>query len=285
MNKFTLKSYFRFTRFTVSLSVTFSALTAYVIYIHKIDWQVLLPVTGVFLLSCGASALNQYQERKFDSKMARTQCRPLPANEISCSTALIISLLIISFGLILLWIHAVRISLLLGIFSILWYNFFYTILKRKTAFAIVPGSLTGTIPVFIGWTAAGGYIFDPIVIFLAFFIFIWQIPHFWLLLMRYGKEYNLAGLPSITNVFKTRQLKNMIFTWIIASCIFPLLFRLFAIVEGTSSTIALITLILVFLSYFTLIFTGKTEIHFKKAFIGINLFLIAVLVILLIDHL
>ncbi|HEU5323930.1 MAG TPA: UbiA family prenyltransferase, partial [Methylomirabilota bacterium] len=41
--------------------------------------QGLLVLAGVMLLSCGASALNQVQERAPDALMARTAGRPLPS--------------------------------------------------------------------------------------------------------------------------------------------------------------------------------------------------------------
>ena len=68
--------------------------------------------------------------------------------------------------------------------ALIWYNGIYTPLKRKTAFAVVPGSVIGAIPPMVGYVAAGGSALDPQILAFAFFMFMWQIPHFWLLIMK-----------------------------------------------------------------------------------------------------
>ena len=60
--------------------------------------QGLLMLAGVLLLSCGASALNQVQERRRDALMARTAGRPLPSGRLSRAQGLAFSLLAIALG-------------------------------------------------------------------------------------------------------------------------------------------------------------------------------------------
>ncbi|MEI6682949.1 MAG: protoheme IX farnesyltransferase, partial [Bacteroidota bacterium] len=169
------------TRFPVSLAVTFTAFAAMVICTGDITSAMFFPVAGIFLLASGASAFNQYQEWPYDERMERTRKRPIPSRRISTQEALRIATLCITGGLLLLLYFSTSVCFFLGIFNLVWYNGVYTWLKRKTAFAVVPGALTGAIPILMGWTAAGGQLHDPTVIFLAFFLFIWQMPHFWLL--------------------------------------------------------------------------------------------------------
>ena len=87
---------------------------------------------------------------------------------------------------------------LLGLITVVWYNGIYTPLKRVTAFAAIPGGVVGAIPPVIGWVSGGGDPTDARIIVVAFFFFVWQVPHFWLLLMRIGGDYERAGLPSLT---------------------------------------------------------------------------------------
>jgi protoheme IX farnesyltransferase len=101
--------------------------------------------------------------------------------------------------------------------SVFWYNVVYTYLKRWSAFAVVPGALVGAIPPIIGWTAAGGVVTDRSIMPLAFFLFLWQIPHFWLLLLMFGKDYEQAGLPSVTKMFSSIQLRRITFMWILCT--------------------------------------------------------------------
>ncbi|MGQ9799264.1 MAG: UbiA family prenyltransferase, partial [Ignavibacterium sp.] len=63
------------------------------------------------------------------------------------------------------------------------------------------GSLVGAIPPIIGWTAAGADLIHLQIFMIAFFFFIWQIPHFWLLLLVLDDDYKKAGIPTLTNLF------------------------------------------------------------------------------------
>jgi protoheme IX farnesyltransferase len=124
------------------------------------------------------------------------------------------------------------IAIALGVFTVFWYNGVYTPLKRVTAFAAVPGGLVGALPPVIGWVCAGGDIFDPRIRAVAFFFFIWQIPHFWLLLMRTGEDYRRAGLPSLTSVFSREQLARVTFVWMLATAVASLVFPLFGVTRS-----------------------------------------------------
>jgi len=51
----------------------------------------------------------------------------------------------------------------------------------------------------------------------------WQVPHFWLLVLDYSDDYGEAGLPSLTDLFTSPQISRIIFNWIVAtavSCLF-----------------------------------------------------------------
>jgi heme o synthase len=176
----------------------------------------------------GASAVNECQERLFDARMARTQARPLPRGVIGFRAALAIAGgLAVSGFLVLLLAHGL-VPALLGGLALAWYNAFYTPLKRVSAFAVVPGALIGALPPAIGWTAAGGHLEDPAVLALAFVFFVWQVPHFWMLVAMHEEGYEAAGFPTIVKLLGRRSLARLSFTWMCstaAACALLPMFR------------------------------------------------------------
>jgi len=184
-------------------------------------------LAGVFLLACGAGALNQAQEGDIDALMKRTQRRPIPSGRIRAREAALVALALIAAGSALLAVSTT--AMLLGLVTIVWYNGVYTPLKRVSAFAAIPGGVVGAIPPVIGWVTAGGAATDPRIIAVAFFFFVWQVPHFWLLLLRIGGEYERAGLPTLTRVFTRPQFARIIYVWMIATAVACISMPLFGV--------------------------------------------------------
>lgn len=185
---------------------------------------------GVLLLACGASALNQVQERDIDTLMERTRHRPLPAGLMSPRQAIIASFTTTVLGLFLLG-RSGLLPFALGVLAVAWYNGFYTWLKRRTAFAAVYGAPVGMAAPAIGWTAGGGSITDPRLAIVAMLFFLWQVPHFWLLLLRLADDYGRAGLPTLTKVFPRELLSGIIVIWTAAAAAASLLLPLFGMVR------------------------------------------------------
>jgi protoheme IX farnesyltransferase len=238
---------------------------------------------GVFLLACGACALNQYQERTEDARMARTSRRPIPSGKICPGRALGLALLLILAGEGLLLSTGNPVVPLLGAAALFWYNVLYTGLKKRSAFAVVPGALVGCLPPVMGWAAGGGALSDPPLAALAFFFFMWQIPHFWLHLLSYGKEYAEAGLPSLTDVFSTAQLERLTFQWVSATAVSALLLGLSGLLQSpfAKAGLAAASLWLVAGGIFLMLRHEATHtMLFRRA----NTFMLAVMLLTVIDQ-
>ncbi len=161
--------------------------------------QGLVVLTGVMLLSCGASALNQVQERERDARMARTVKRPLPSGRLSRTQGLIFSLIGIVSGAVILWLGITPAAGVLGLVAAAFYNGVYTPwLKPTSPFAAVPGAIPGSIPPVIGWVAGGGRFTDTGALILFGILFLWQMPHFWALALRYRADYAAGGFPMVS---------------------------------------------------------------------------------------
>lgn len=273
-------------RLGVSLAVSFSAITGYIVATSFIDAKIIAVFFGVFFLAGGASALNQYQERNIDKQMLRTKNRPIPSQRISKTTGLILSLILCLAGFIILFVQTGTVPALLGLLNILWYNGLYTYLKKKTVFAVVPGSLTGVTPLLIGWSAAEAYLLSPEIIFISFFIYMWQIPHFWLLLIKNAEDYRKAGLGTFDHLLSEYQVKRILFAWIISTSLTSLLLAYFGFIQSKILFLILVLLnIIISISFYQILFKNENKLPFKKAFIEINAFMFIVLGLLIIDNL
>ncbi len=281
---FFIKQISLLSRFKLSLSVAFSTLVAYLLASGSMGLPPAFLFLGIFLLASGASAMNQIQERKFDAKMLRTHLRPIPNGALSLNTSLVIALSLLLSGLILLLVFGTLLSLLLGLLSLFWYNILYTYLKRVTAFAMVPGTLTGVIPIIIGWEAAGGSLTDLTFMFICLFMVVWQLPHFILLMLRYKEDYRRAGFPALTDTYSIRSVKDIITSGVVAmltvvaGMMYFGVFHLMAIQIPTG--ILCLAFVIIFMKDLY-----KKQGELKVAFISINVFMLGVMIMLLADKL
>jgi protoheme IX farnesyltransferase len=278
----TITPYLALCRVPISLLVACSAITGQVVASPSITSDVLVASAGVFLLACGASALNQVQERDIDALMERTRRRPLPAGMLSPLNALIASFTALLAGLLLLG-RSGRLPFIIGVLAVLWYNGLYTWLKRRTTFAAVDGGPVGMAAPAIGWAAGGGSISDPRLAVLCLLFFLWQVPHFWLLLLRSGDDYERAGLPSLTKVFPREILSGITVLWLIAAASASMLLPLFGMVR-TPLLYGLLVLSVLLSSAGTSGLLRKPSFP-RAAFPLINLFLAALMVLISADAL
>ena len=176
----------------IAVMATATALMGYVLAALGLSPDAMLPLAGVFLLACGAGALNQVQEPGIDARMDRTRNRPIPSGRIDVLRAALIALLLLGAGLACL--SGSREAVALGVLTVAWYNGVYTYLKRTSPFAAIPGGVVGSLPPVIGWAAVTGSVsVEPLILFLI--IFMWTPPHFWALALYRNGDYEKAGVP------------------------------------------------------------------------------------------
>jgi protoheme IX farnesyltransferase len=279
INRNHIKTFFDLIKVTVTLPVTFLAFIGYILQNEKIDNQLYIICPGVFLLAGAASALNQVIEYKYDSIMERTKKRPIPSGRISKQTAVIIAIILSIIGTSLLYTISAN-SVILGIINLFWYIGVYTLLKRLTAFAVIPGSLTGAIPLLIGWVAAGGYVFEPKIIYVAALVFMWQIPHFWILMIIYGKEYEEAGFPTLYKIFKPIQIRLWTLLWILAANMVSIGLFMFGIFKSNHQYYMLFLNGIIFTTSFIILCIYPNNKCIKGLFHLINIFMLLTLIIL-----
>ncbi|HBL75635.1 MAG: hypothetical protein A2W90_06115 [Bacteroidetes bacterium GWF2_42_66] len=266
----------------ISLPVSLSALTGYVLMAGKIGTDGWWLTLGVFLMSCSSSALNHLQEHKTDALMPRTKNRPIPSGKIKPVFALMVALTFFTGGAIILLTRFAPVAFFVSLLTLLSYNAIYTPLKKITAFAVVPGSLVGALPPYIGWLAAHGSISDGRIFWVALFFFIGQIPHFWLLLLMFGKEYSLAGYPTLSTIFSEQQIKRLSFTWILATIGSALIIAL-KILQGHTASFILLFYIFYLLFSLSVSLFIKKNLEPRPAFFKLNFLYLFMMIFLIVD--
>jgi protoheme IX farnesyltransferase len=145
----------------------------------------------------GSGAINQYIDREDDTKMQRTQKRPIPDGRLTPGEGLAfgVGLALASFYWMVATVNLL--AALLTLAGIIYYVLLYSILLKKTTVQnIVIGGGAGAIPPLVGWAAATGGLNIPS-LFLFAVIFMWTPPHFWALALVRRKDYARAGVPML----------------------------------------------------------------------------------------
>ncbi|MBX3039712.1 MAG: protoheme IX farnesyltransferase [Bdellovibrionaceae bacterium] len=205
-----LKVYANLTKFGIVVFALFAGVAGYAtgfLVEQPFDWRhLMLSMSGLYFLSSGSLALNQLQEYKLDRLMPRTAKRPIASGKLKPAAAGILSVAFLITGFYQLSM-ASNMAALVGLVSVVLYNGFYTMWwKRRWAFAAVPGAIPGSLPITIGYAASNPDIFNSESVYLFLVMFLWQMPHFWVLAIRFMEDYRAGGvpvLPTVVGVQKT----------------------------------------------------------------------------------
>ncbi|MNJ93405.1 Protoheme IX farnesyltransferase 2 [compost metagenome] len=196
-----LKIYADLTKFGIVVFAVLSGLAGYATGFqveNAFSWRHLIEtILGLYFLSSGSLALNQVQEWKLDQKMPRTAKRPIASGKLKPAAAGILAFVLLAVGSQLLF-QANPVAGWVGLVSAFLYNVAYTMYwKRRWVFAAVPGAIPGALPVTIGYAAANPDIFNSESIYLFLIMFLWQMPHFWVLAIRYKEDYAKGDIPTL----------------------------------------------------------------------------------------
>jgi protoheme IX farnesyltransferase len=155
---------------------------------------------GIALAAAAANALNCYIERDIDARMERTRNRPLPSRQIRARSALVFGLILALLATGLLYAAAGATAAALGVASILFYVFVYTVwLKPRSPLNAVIGGAAGAAAPLIADAAVSGSVGAAGWLLFAI-IFFWQPPHVWAIALFRKADYARAGIPMLPNV-------------------------------------------------------------------------------------
>lgn len=155
----------------------------------------ILLLIGLYFVSAGSFAINQAQEWQNDALMKRTETRPIPSGHMAAGHAAWLGVMLVIAGLLAL-VTISGLATLLALLTVILYNGLYTLyFKRKWAFGAVPGAVPGAMPALIGYAVNSARLWTPDAVYLFLIMFLWQMPHFWALALRYKDDYARGGFP------------------------------------------------------------------------------------------
>ncbi len=275
----------QFTRFYLSLAVSLSGLLTYFTIAQTPSFEIFFPWLGVLLLALGTSALNQIQEREFDAKMLRTSKRPLVTKAISLPQAYTISLSLISFSIFILYYSMALNGIFFAIFTIITYNIIYTYMKRVSYWALIVGSFLGVVAPMIGWIVAGGSVYDTRLFVLLLLFFMWQVPHFWLLMLMNGDDYKQAGFPTLKDKIGELGLMRVIAIWCYLIIMIAGVMQVeFDVSFGIWVAFIIISIYMAYSSFLLLSGQKKGDKFFKIKFMELNTFVLLNVIFLIINN-
>jgi len=277
-----MRKYLRLARTRVSAFAAFAAFTGHVTGHGELTSGALTAGIGVALLASGASGLNQAAERDIDLLMRRTMLRPLPSGELSTRSAVLLSMTFIASGFMVLAIGGSGpLAPLLALCALFIYNGLYTPLKRVTGLAILVGAIAGAMPPAIGWAHSGSPMSAPLLPALCLFFYLWQMPHFWMLLTRHREDYKRAGLPTLWSRLSEPQVKRISLTWITATSASGLMLPLFG-----PSGMGNVALALILTATTVFVVSGILETvsgERRSYFLSSNIYMLFIMISLLAD--
>lgn len=238
---------------------------------------------GIGLLSAAAAAMNHIVDQKIDAKMARTYNRPIAKGRLTNQQAIGFSLLLAGSGFVLLYFEVNPLTAWLTLASLFGYAVVYTlVLKRLTPQNIVIGGLAGAMPPLLGWTSITGEI-HPHALLLVMIIFTWTPPHFWALAIHRKSDYARVNIPMLPVTHGSKFTKNTIVLYTVLLtlvCLLPYLVGM----TGELYLVVSLALNIVFLRYAWLLKTKENKQLAMETFKFSIWHLLALFVVLLVDH-
>ncbi|WP_096702138.1 heme o synthase [Magnetospirillum sp. 15-1] len=160
--------------------------------------QVVAVAVAVLLSAAAAGAFNHYWERDIDPMMNRTRNRPFATGQFAAGPLWPLGLLALTVAAVALAAFVANAWAALHVFlGAFVYGIVYTVwLKRRTAWNIVIGGLSGSFAVLAGAAVAVPTL-SPESLILALVLFLWTPPHFWSLATALKDDYAAAGIPML----------------------------------------------------------------------------------------
>lgn len=238
---------------------------------------------GIGLAAASGAAINHWVDQKIDSKMERTQNRPIPTGGLSSNSAITFALLLCATSMLILLVTTNLLTVVLTFICVIVYAVIYTMfLKHATPQNIVWGGAAGAAPPLLGWVAMTGEVTtEAFLLFLI--IFIWTPPHFWALAIRRRDDYakvNVPMLPVTHGIPFTKYQVVLYSMMLFAVSLLPFALHMSGLIYFTGAFFLGIG----FIYHAFKLYLCEADKHAMKTFAYSIFYLTALFAFLLVDH-
>lgn len=182
-------------------------------------------LVGISFIIASACVVNNYLDRGLDVKMERTKKRALVEGTIQTDHAIIYAIVLGLIGFISLSFTNF-LTICLALTGYFFYVVIYGIAKRRSVHGTLVGSISGAIPIVVGYCAVTNS-FDPGAWILFMIMVFWQMPHFYAIAMFRIKDYKAANIPVLPIKSGVQITKMSILAYILAFTVATFLLTLF----------------------------------------------------------
>jgi protoheme IX farnesyltransferase len=239
-----------------------------------------LTIAGTGLLVGSANTLNMWMERSYDARMERTRDRPLPSGRLHPNVALAFGLVCAIAGTAILALVA-PLACALGVFSLGMYVLVYTPLKRRSCLSLIAGAIPGALPPVMGLVSATRTIHrSAVLLFLV--LFFWQVVHAGAIGVFRAHEYAAAGM-KVVAVERGERVARAVITvhaglLVAATLLAPSFGIGGSFLRAAAAVLGCALLAIVVRP------SRATDVWAKRVFAASNLYLAALLVLSIVDH-
>ena len=155
---------------------------------------------SLFLAISGSTIMNMWYDRDIDAKMKRTHKRSAASGELYQREVFWVGMVISALGVG--WAFLIAPVFGLVVFAGWFFDVvIYTLwLKRRTAWSIVWGGISGAMPILAGRVLATGHI-DLVGALLALAILFWIPTHTLTFSIKFREDYSNAGIPTFPSTY------------------------------------------------------------------------------------
>lgn len=179
------------------------------------DFALLLfTLLGLSLVIASGCVFNNYIDRDMDARMERTRSRAFVTRDVSIPHALFFGAVLsfVGFGLLVFYVNLLAATFAFVGFVV--YVFVYSMwAKRHTYYATHIGGIAGAMPPVVGYVAVTGNL-DSAALILFFILALWQIPHFFSIVIYRARDYADAKVPALPLLRSARETNVQILLFI-----------------------------------------------------------------------